>query len=270
MPRNTKTPNKKIRTILLGLILLLYLSSIIYVAITKENNKLSSRRLDSITEVENDKYSDDYYDDDYDDDYYYDDEEEDGDLDVNSYTVKSLYSYVKLYPYVSDIPTEFKTVNLTEEQKMRLVAASLKSKEIETGPLVIDVTEQDLILNNKIYTLVTPNVRYKKYEVVTMYDEIFGTSDTLDTNVIMYDGDNTLYKYNEDAYGYVKFIAQQDDSTTTSTKTEVVKAVKTNGNIELYIKAGTQTEKYIFTPTSEYSSIYMFTERTTTQNKNSL
>lgn len=271
MRNNTKTPNKKIRTILLGILLVMYLSTIIYVCITKENHNLSGTGR-STTVVEEDKYGDDYYEDNYDDydDYDYYDNEQDGELNVNSSAVISLYNYVKLYPYVSDIPTTFKVTDLTEEQKMRLVAASLKSKNIATSEPVADALEQEITLNNKTYKAVTPNIRYKRYTVTDMYDEIFGTTTTLDFTTIMYDGDDIAYKYDDSAYGYVKYVYQSTEVSQTSTSTEVVRAVKTNGNIELYIKTGTQTEKYIFAPKEGYKYIYRFVERASTQSKNSL
>ena len=62
MEKTNKVPNKKIRTIILGIVLLVYVGTTIYVAITKENNKLAGNDF-------NDIYVDKDYDEDYNDDY---------------------------------------------------------------------------------------------------------------------------------------------------------------------------------------------------------
>jgi hypothetical protein len=273
MKQKTNTPNKKIRTILLGLILVIYLGTAIYLAITKDANNLAGSSMESNYHdyYEEDEYYDDEYYDDYEDEYddYYYDDYNDGELSVTSPTVTSLYSYIKLYPYVTNIKSNFKVADLTQEEKMRLVAASLKSQNITTSQPVADITETTLLLNNKIYSLTTPPARYERYEVVSMYSEIFGSSYDMDFSTIMYDGDGIAYKYNESANGYIKYVSA-DYIPTNNPNPEIVKATKKAGTIEISLKVGTQTEKYLFTQQKGYQYIYQLAERTIDQPKNSL
>lgn len=272
------TPNKTIRTIILGLILITFLGTTIYAAITKDENKLVGKSLEDI--YYDQLYDDDYYDDydDYYDDYddYYDDYEDDyydefadGELDKTSTTVTQLYDYVKLYPYVQGLKDSFKVSDLTEEEKMRLVMASLKSKKNITSQPVTDVEEKTIVVNDKTYTVTTPNIRYKTYQVSLMYSEVFGTTTTLNYSTLMYDGDDIVYKYNESATGYIQYVSENKVETSNPTP-EIVKAERKNKNIEIHIKAGTKTEIYIFELKSGYNYIYQFVERKSEQPKNSL
>ena len=148
-------PNKNIRSLILGLILLVFLGTTIYVAITKDNNKLVGKNLEDIYYDEwYDEY-DDYDDYDYEEDYY--DEFADGELEKDSLTVTSLYEYVRLYPYVQGLKDEFKVSTLTEEEKMRLVMASLKSKNIKTSQPVTDIEEKTITVNDKVFPSMTPD-----------------------------------------------------------------------------------------------------------------
>lgn len=260
-------PNKNIRSLILGLILLVFLGTTIYVAITKDNNKLIGKKLEDIYYDEwYDEY-DDYDDYDYEDDYY--DEFEDGELEKDSLTVTSLYEYVRLYPYVQGLKDEFKVSTLTEEEKMRLVMASLKSKNIQTSQPVTDIEEKTITVNNKVYTNTTPNIRYKTYEVSSMYSEVFGTSQLIDYSVLMYDGDDVIYKYNSTANGYIKYISDNKIELNKE-KPQIIKAERKNKNIELSLKVGTKTEIYVFEPKSGYDYLFNFIERKTNQSKNSL
>lgn len=275
MNKDNTIPNKKIRSILLLCVLVVYVATTVYVVITKDNNKLVGSYHDY--DVYEDKYDDyddhDDYDDydDYDDEYddYYDDEEQDEVLSTSSYQVTSLYSYIKYYPYVTGIKENFKVAELTEEEKMSLIAASLKSKNSYQSTPVVDVEETTLQLNNKVYTASVPNIRYERYLVVNMYSDVFGSSSNMNFSTIMYDGDNIAYKYNESANGYIKYVAQTETPTTIPNP-EILKAEKKSGNIEITLKVGNNQEKYIFEPISQYSYLYKLTERTTTKLKNSL
>ena len=263
-------PNKKVRLLILGLILLTFLGTTIYVVITKDNNKLVGKNLediyyDELYDTDNDY--DNYYEDEYEDDYY--DEFSDGELDKNSYEVTSLYGYIQLYPYVKGLKDDFKVSNLTEEEKMRLVMASLKSKNTNTSQPVTDVIEKTITVNGKVYSNTTPNIRYKSYEVTMMYSEIFGSSVNFDYSALMYDGDNIIYKYHESANGYIKYIAENKDEIMPD-KPILVKAERKNKKIELYLKSGTKTEVYIFEQKEGYSYTYKFIERKSEQSKNSL
>lgn len=268
-------PNKQIRTIILGLILLVFVSTTIYVAITKDNNKLVGQKLEDIyydnlyNEYEDDYNEYDDYDDynDYEDNYY--DEFPDGTLEKDSITVTSLYEYVRLYPYIEGLKDNFKVSDLTKEEKMRLVAASLKSKNTTTSQPVVDVLEKTITINGKEYSNTTPNIRYKSFEVNMMYSEIFGSSTDFDYSVLMYDGDNIIYKYYEDANGYIKYIAENKVETIKE-KPEIIKAERNNKKVELHLKSGTKTEIYIFEPKDGYNYLYKFVERKTEQSKNSL
>lgn len=275
MNKDNKIPNRKIRTILLVCVLVVYVATTIYVLITKDNNKLVGSYHDYNIYEDKDDYYDDYYDDDYDDydDYYDDDyndyyENKDGALSTTSAEVTSLYSYIKLYPQITGLKSSFKVSELTAEEKLRLVAASLKSKNITTSQPVGDVTETELVLNEKTYTAVNPNVRYARYEVTSMYYDIFGTTTDFDYNALMYDGDDIVYKYIESANGYVKYVANSPQSVQ-APKSEIESATRKGKNIEIYVKVGNQTEKYIFTQKEGYTYIYTFTERVV-EEKNSL
>lgn len=274
MNKDNKVPNKKIRTMLLLCVLVVYVVTTIYVVITKDNNKLvgSYHNYDVYEDKYDDYDDDDYYDedDDYDDyDDYYDDEDQDETLSTSSYQVTSLYSYIKYYPYVNGIKENFKVSELTEEEKMRLIAASLKSKNTYQSNPVVEVEEKTLLLNNKTYTASIPNVRYERYQVANMYSDVFGSSSNMNFSTIMYDGDNIAYKYNESANGYIKYVAETETSTTIPNP-EILSAEKKSGKIEITLKVGNNQEKYIFEPISQYSYLYKLTERTTTKLKNSL
>lgn len=270
-------PNKSIRSIILGLILVVFLGTTIYVAITKENNKLVGNRLEDIyyenlyDDDDNDYDYDDYNDyddyDDYESDYY--DEFPDGELELDSITVTSLYNYVSLYPYIEELKDNFKVTDLTKEEKMRLVAASLKSKSSLLSQPVEDVEEKTIIVNGKTYNSTTPNIRYKSFEVTMMYSEIFGSSTDFDYSVLMHDGDNVIYKYHESANGYIKYISENKEEITPD-KPVIVKAERKNKKVELHLKSGAKTEVYIFEPKEGYNYLYKFIERKSEQTKNSL
>ena len=268
-------PNKSIRSVILMLILVVFLGTTVYVLITKENNKLVGDRLEDLY-YENlyDDYEDDYYDDyedeyydDYEDDYY--DEFPDAELDKDSVTVTSLYNYISLYPYIEGLKNDFKVSSLTKEEKMRLVAASLKSKNSPISQPVTDTDEKTILFNGKVYSSTTPNIRYKSFEVTTMYSEIFGSSFDLDYSVLMHDGDNVIYKYHESANGYIKYITEVKEDITPA-KPDIVKAERKDKKVYLHLKSGTKTEIYIFEPKEGYNYLYKFVERKSDQSKNSL
>ena len=273
MNKDNKIPNRKIRTILLISVLVVYIATTIYVVIAKDNNKLVGSYHDYDVYEDKDDYYDDYddyddYYDDYEDDYddYY--ENKDGILSITSSEVTSLYSYIKLYPQITGLKSSFKVSELTSEEKMRLVAASLKSKNISTSQPVGDIIETELVLNNKTYQVVNPYIRYARYEVTSMYYDIFGSTTDFDYDALMYDGDDIVYKYIESANGYVKYLANPQN-TTQLLKSEITSAARKGKNIEIYVKVGNQIEKYIFTQKEGYTYTYVFTERIV-EEKNSL
>lgn len=276
MNKNIQIPNKNIRTIILIIIVAVILSSAIYVAITKENNNFDAHQTreeyeDSYYDDYDDDYEDDdYYDDyedDYEDDYNYDDDTEQ-ELSLKSHTVVTIYDYIKEYPYIPGLKENFTCASLTSEEKMKLVAASLHSKGKKTYQPVTDSSLLELTIENRIYKAATPNQKYAKYEVENMYTELFGTSETINTNTIMMYGYDIAYKYDETAYGYVEYTAVEKTALNTAPTTKLTKAVKKGSNLDLYISIGNQTEKYSFEETSY--NMYKFTGRTTTKEKNSL
>lgn len=273
MNKTNKTPNRKIRTIILGCILLVYLGSIIYVAITKDNNNLDGSKT-KVSHYE-DKYYDDYYDDEeYDyyndeeyDDYYDDSERE---LAIDSYAVQSIYEYIKTYPFIPNFKSNFEVSELTQEEKMILVSESLHSKNVQTSQTIVDATEQQVILNNRVYYATTPNLRYETYEVVSMYSDIFGSSYDFDYSTIMRYGYDVIYKYDELANGFIKYVAADQTPLTTTPTAEVVNAIKRGNKLELYLKVANQTEKYTFELLENTQYTYKLTGRTISEEKNSL
>ena len=224
MEKTNKIPNKKIRTIILGAILLIYVGTTIYVAITKENNRLSGNNF-------NDVYVDKDYDeyDDYDSEDNYNDTEEENkekNLDLNSNVVQTLYSYIENFTYIEEINGSFETIALTETNKMRLVMAALNSQNELPTETITNVAEVDLYDNNIHYVAQQPNIRYERYVVMNMYDKLFGTVVGIDYTALMYDGKDVIYKYNETAGGYIKYI-NLNPTTSPEAKTAVLtKAIK--------------------------------------------
>lgn len=267
MEKINKVPNKRIRTIILAIVLLIYVSTTIYVAITKENNKLAGNDL-------NDVYLDKEYDNEY-DDYEYDYEEEEKSekyLDLNSNAVQSLYSYIKNFTYIEEITGSFEVNTLSEVNKMRLVMAALNSKNELPTQAVTDITETDLFDNNIHYVTQQPNVRYERYVVMNMYDDLFGTVVGLDTSILMHDGKDVIYKYDVTSSSYIKYINLNPTQNSPKTGAVLTKAIKKGKELELHITNGNKKEVYKFQEIYGYEDdvTYKFTGRTSNEEKNSL
>lgn len=275
MNKNNQIPNKNIRTGILIIILIILISSAIYIAITGKNNNFDANRT---REEYEDHYYDDYYDDydydeDYNEDYDYDDYDDYDDntekeLSVTSQEVKNIYDYIKEYPYIPGLKSDFTTTNLTKEEKMKLVIASMHSKAKKLTEPLSSPSQEEITIDSRSYKAHVPYQKFYEYEVTNMYYEIFGTSDDIDNTIVMKYGYDTVYKYDETAYGYVEYIAVESTATNTLPNATLKKAIKKGKKLDLYIEIGSQTEKYSFEKTTDYGN-YKFTGRTTTQ-KNSL
>ena len=274
MNKTEKVPNKKIRTIILAIILLKYVCTTIYVAITKENNKLVGKNLNDIYADKdyNDNYYDDY-EDEYEDDYNeYEETETEKSLNISSNTVQTLYSYIKNFTYIEEITGSFEVATLSETNKMRLVMAALNSKMESPTSTINQITETDLFDNNIHYVAQQPNVQYKRYRVVNMYDALFGTTIGFNETVLMYDNKDVIYKYNESVGGYIKYISLNTTAQTAPQNATLTKAYKKAKTVELYITNGTTQEIYKFEEMYGYDDggMYKFVGRTSTEEKNSL
>ena len=274
MEKTNKVSNKKIRTIILGIVLLVYVGTTIYVAITKENNKLAGN---DFNDVYVDKDYDEDYNDDYEDEYKdnydeYEEENKEKTLDLSSNAVQTLYSYIENFTYIEEIKGSFEVTTLTETNKMRLVMAALNSQKELPTQTVTDVTEVDLYDNNIHYVAQQPNVKFERYVVMNMYDKLFGTVVGIDYTALMYDGKDVVYKYNESASGYIKYINLNQTQNTPKTKATLTKATKKGKVIELHITNGNKKEVYKFQEIYSYDqdATYKFTGRTSTEEKNSL
>ena len=274
MNKNNQIPNKKIRTGILIAILVVLFASIIYIAIAGKDNNFDANKT-------RDKYEKSYYnyDDDYDDEYAEDEEDEyyddydyndntEKELSVKSQEVQNIYSYIKGYSYIPGLKSDFTCTSLTSEEKMKLVAASLYSKEkILSEPLSAPSTDE-ITIDNRVYKAQAPYEKYYSYEVTNMYAEIFGTSYDMDKTAVMKYGYDIVYKYDETAYGYVKYVAVETTPINTAPNATLTKATKKGKNLDLYVEIGSQTEKYSFEETESYG-VYKFVGRKVTQ-KNSL
>lgn len=261
MVKQQKIPNKKTRTIILGVVLLIYTIMIVYVAITGKNNNLDGKKIDDIFVEEEYEYDDEY-----------NEENEEIELSIYSDSVQDIYTYIKNFPYVYDLKDTFKVSDLTEEEKMHLVMASLKSRNVKTNQPVVDVGETQIFLNNIYYYAQQPNVRYDTYEVMSMYDDLFGTTANFSTATLMYDGQDIVYKYNESVSGYIKYINLNQVQEETKETAELTKAIRKGKELKIYIENNNVTEVYIFEEIYGYDGYYTykFVGRTTNQEKNSL
>ena len=270
MQKTNKVPNKKIRTIILGVILLVYIGTTIYVAITKENNKLAGN---DFKDIYVDKDYEEEYDNDFDDEYdNYEEENKEKTLELSSNVVQTLYSYIDNFTYIEEIKGSFEVTTLSETDKMRLVMAALNSQKETPTQTVTDIAQDDFFDNNIHYVAQQPNVKYERYVVMNMYDQLFGTVVGLDSTALMYDGKDVVYKYNESASGYIKYINLNQATSTNKTGATLTKAIKKGKEIELHITNGNKKEVYKFQEIYSYDedATYKFTGRTSTEEKNSL